>query len=334
MIPGYSFRASFQRQGRFRPAMNIHAAPAQTSQPHFLMCPPRHFAVTYSINPWMDPQAWTDGGAALHADAQRQWTGLRRALTAAGAAIETLEPTLGLPDLVFTANAAVLLDRKVVLSRFRHGERRDEEPLFAASFRALQARGLVDEILQLPAGIRLEGAGDCIWDPRRGLFWMGSGFRSDAAAGRVLKQHLGVPCLTLMLADPSFYHLDTAFCALPCGSVIYYPAAFTPAALAAIHEHVATGERIELDHADARRFAANAVCLGRTLVLSNCSATLRRDLEERGYAVVETPLLAFLRSGGSACCLTLRLDHRSTAAGAGAIESARRTVAVARGEAR
>ena len=31
-------------------------------------------------------------------------------------------------------------------------------------------------------------------------------------------------------------------------------------------------------------------------------------------SVVETPLGAFQRSGGSACCLTLRLDHRSTGA--------------------
>lgn len=314
--------------------MNIHATLGQNSQPRFLMCPPRHFAVTYSINPWMDPKAWADSGAALHEEAGRQWTGLRRALAAAGAAVEMLEPAADLPDLVFTANGAVVLDRKAVLARFRHGERRDEEPLFAAAFAALQARGLFDEIVTLPEGTTLEGAGDCIFDARRGHFWMGCGFRSDAAAAAFIERRLGAPCVPLPLADPSFYHLDTAFCALPCGSVIYYPAAFTPAALAAIHEHVATGERIELDHADARRFAANAVCLGRTLVLSNCSATLRRDLEERGYAVVETPLLAFLRSGGSACCLTLRLDHRSTAAGAGAIESARRTVAVARGEAR
>jgi N-dimethylarginine dimethylaminohydrolase len=297
--------------------MKIHATLAQTSQPHFLMCPPRHFAVTYSINPWMDPQAWVDGGAALHADAQHQWAGLRHALAAAGAAIETLEPPRGLPDLVFTANAAVVLDSKVLLTRFRHGERQGEEPVFAASFRALQARGLIDEILQLPAGITLEGAGDCIWDPRRGLFWMGCGFRTDAAAGRALEQHFAVRCLTLVLADPSFYHLDTAFCALLCGSIIYYPAAFTPAALAVIHEHVAPGDRIALNRADATRFAANAVCIGRSLVLSSCSETLRRDLEERGYVVIETPLHAFRRSGGSACCLTLRLDHRSSLVGAG-----------------
>jgi N-dimethylarginine dimethylaminohydrolase len=41
---------------------------------------------------------------------------------------------------------------------------------------------------------------------------------------------------------------------------------------------------------------------------------LRRALEDRGYKVAKTPLNAFLRSGGSACCLTLRLDHQSRAA--------------------
>ena len=67
---------------------------------------------------------------------------------------------------------------------------------------------------------------------------MGCGFRSDANAAAILEQEFGVQCLRLPLANPSFYHLDTAFCALPCGSVIYYPAAFAPDALARIHEHV------------------------------------------------------------------------------------------------
>lgn len=291
--------------------MNIHATLAEKPQPRFLVCPPQHFAVSYSINPWMDPAAWTDTAAALHETAQRQWAGLRQALAAAGATLETVEPAAGLPDLVFTANAAVVFDRKAVLARFRHRERQAEEPLFAAAFATLQARGLIDDILVLPAGVTLEGAGDCIFDGRRGLFWMGCGFRSDAAAGPALEEYLGLPCLALPLADPSFYHLDTALCVLPSGDVIYYPAAFTSAALAVIHKHVAPQARIPLDRADAVRFAANAVCVDRTIVLSSCSEALRRSLQDRGYAVVETPLDVFQRSGGSACCLTLRLDHRS-----------------------
>ena len=150
--------------------MNFHASLAETSaRPHLLMCPPRHFAVTYSINPWMDPLSWADRGGNLHGEAQRQWDGLRDALTAAGALVETIDPTPDLPDLVFTANAAVVLDGKAVLSRFRHPERRNEEPVFAAAFAALAERGLINGVSRLPDGIVLEGAGDCIWDGRRRL---------------------------------------------------------------------------------------------------------------------------------------------------------------------
>jgi len=208
--------------------MNVHATLAETgARPRLLMCPPRHFAVTYSINPWMDPRAWA-GDGQLHADAERQWAALHEALIKAGAAVETMEPAADRPDLVFTANAAVVLDRKAVLSRFRHRERRDEEPIFAAAFAVLAQRGLLDEVSALPDGMILEGAGDCIWDPRRRLFWLGCGFRSDVAAAPILERQLGHRCLPLSLADACFYHLDTALCALPCGTVIYYPAAFTP----------------------------------------------------------------------------------------------------------
>jgi N-dimethylarginine dimethylaminohydrolase len=301
--------------------MNNDATLAANPQPRFLMCPPRHFAVTYSINPWMDPHAWAASGTALHEQGERQWAGLTRALAQAGAVIETIEPAEGLPDLVFTANAAVVLDGKVVPARFRHGERQAEEPVFAGAFAALKGRGLIEEILPLPPGIMLEGAGDCIFDKRRNVLWLGCGFRSDAAAAPELERRFDLRVTALPLADPRFYHLDTAFCALPCGAVIYYPGAFTPAALAAIHAAVAPADRIVLGYADAARFAANAVCVGRTIILSSCSAALRRKLKARGYAVVETPLDAFQKSGGSACCLTLRLDHRSNAAAAAAIGS-------------
>jgi N-dimethylarginine dimethylaminohydrolase len=305
--------------------MNDSKSLTQPSPPRYLMCRPQYFAVTYSINPWMDPKAWTDSGAVLHAMAVHQWAGLHRALLANGAQVELIEPEPNLPDLVFTANAAVVLDGKALLARFRHPERQGEQPVMMAGFRALQARGLVEEVVEMPEGGALEGAGDCIWDRNRGLFWMGCGFRSDAAASEVISEQFGVRCVALALADPSFYHLDTAFCALPHGDVIYYPGAFTPAALEAIHQQVAPAQRIALDRADAARFAANAVCLDRTIVMSSCGIALRRALEDRGYKVVKTPLHAFLRSGGSACCLTLRLDHKTSASAADARPVAQRT---------
>ena len=304
----------------------MNATLAATPPPRLLMCRPQHFAVNYSINPWMDPAAWARDGEAQAARATRQWSALHRALQSAGARIDLVEPQPGLPDLVFTANAAVMLDGKALLARFRHPERQGEEPVFAAAFRALRARGLIDEVAEMPPGVFLEGAGDCIWDPHRRLFWMGCGPRSDAAAGAVVEATFGARAIALPLADPRFYHLDTALCALPCGGLIYFPGAFTAEGLAAIHAKVAPDHRIALDEEDAARFAANAVCFGGVIVLSRAGAKLRRRLTARGYVVVATPLDAFLKSGGSACCLTLRLDHRSRAAGA-ALPAGRRAAA-------
>jgi len=278
------------------------------------MCNPQHFAVTYSINPWMDPKAWAATGDALHAKAGQQWDGLHRALIRHGASVDVLVPAPGLPDLVFTANAAVVLDGKALLARFRHPERRREEPIYAEGFHALRERGLIKQVIAMPDDVVLEGAGDCLWDARRGLFWMGAGFRSDKRAAAVVDNVFGVACVPLDLADPSFYHLDTALCPLPCGGVIYHPGAFTDEARAAIELRVAPADRIALDIADAELFAANAVCFERVIVMSRCSAALRGTLEQRGYTVVTTLLDAFLRSGGSACCLTLRLDRSSRTA--------------------
>ena len=68
-----------------------------------------------------------------------------------------------------------------------------------------------------------------------------------------------------------------------------------------------------VDVDDACRLAANAVRIGDTLVMSSCGDRLRSDLTKRGYHVVTSPLCSFLRSGGAAFCLTLRLDHSSAA---------------------
>jgi N-dimethylarginine dimethylaminohydrolase len=277
---------------------------------HLLMCAPEHFAVSYAINPWMDPERWARDRRA-HAVAARQWAALHAKLRELGAAVELVPAVPGLPDLVFTANAAVVLDRQVLLARFRHPERRREEGHFEAAFRALQARGLVDAVRKLPESLVLEGAGDCVWDATRRLFWLGYGPRSDAAARHAVADAFGEEVVALELKDARFYHMDTALSALPGGEVMYLPDAFTAAGRAAIRARVAPEQRIEIAIADGCRLAANAVCLGNAIVMSAASERLRAALAERGYRVVTTPLSSFLRSGGSAFCLTLRLDRRS-----------------------
>jgi N-dimethylarginine dimethylaminohydrolase len=283
------------------------------SQPkaRFLMCAPEHFAVTYAINPWMDPKRWARDDRKFAAASRKEWDRLHRAMQDLGAEIDLVPAVPGLPDLVFTANAAVVLDGKALLARFRHAERQAEEPHYEAAFSALKDRGLLTAVSKLPEGIVLEGAGDCVWDPTRNHFWMGYGQRSDAGARPIVEREFGVDVVALELADARFYHMDTAMRPLPRGEVIYYPNAFTAAGRSEIRRRVPAEKRIEIKFDDARLLAANAVSIDDTVMLSGCSDVLRAAIERHGYRIIATPLNAFLRSGGSAFCLTLRLDIRS-----------------------
>jgi N-dimethylarginine dimethylaminohydrolase len=280
----------------------------------FLMCAPDHFGVTYAINPWMDPQSWSRDDQRLVASSHREWTALRRKLEEHGAVIELVPSVAGLPDLVFTANAAVVLDRKALLARFRHPERQAEQEHYEAAFRTLQARGLIDEVRHAPEHLLLEGAGDCVWDQTRDLFWMGFGPRTDQDARSVIEDTFGKEVIALELADPRFYHMDTALRPLPRGEVMFVPGAFTAEGRAVIRQRVDAAHRIEIASVDARRLAANAVCIGDAVIMSACGERLRANLKERGYRVITSPLRSFLRSGGSAFCLTLRLDQVSNQA--------------------
>jgi N-dimethylarginine dimethylaminohydrolase len=282
-----------------------------STKARFLMCAPDHFGVAYKINPWMDPDGWGQGAKVFAAASHREWAALHHMLSELGGTINLVAPAPGVPDLVFTANAAVVLDRVALLARFRYPERQREEKHFEAAFRALQGRGLIDSVKMLPTDLILEGAGDCVWDDTRNLFWVGFGPRSDVASRHAVEDVFGVPAITLELADPRFYHMDTALCPLPHGEVMYVPEAFTRQGLAFIRDLVEPTLRIEIGVEDASRLAANAVCIQNTIVMSGCGARLRSELTERVYHVVTIPLGSFLRSGGSAFCLTLRLDRYS-----------------------
>jgi len=284
-----------------------------SSRPFFLMTDPAHFDVCYQINPWMHPAAWRRDSAAFWTHAQAASAALRQALRGAGARVETLEGRRGLPDLVFPANGAIVLDGRALMARFRYPERQGEEPVFRAAFCRLKQRGLIREIIDFPEGVFQEGAGDCIWDERRGLLWTAHGPRSSAAADRVIRRVFGRETVPLELASERFYHLDTCFCPLANGELLYYPPAFTAQALAAIHARVPAASRIEATEEDARAFCVNAVRIGRTLIMARASPPLRTRLSGRGYRLVEVDLAPFLLSGGAAYCMTLRLDRTSQA---------------------
>lgn len=277
-------------------------------RPFFLMTDPACFAVSYRINPWMDPQAWSAEQAATAREAS---TTLRGALEAAGAKVETIGAVRGLPDLVFPANAAVVLDGRALLARFRHPERQGEEGVFRAVFQRLRQRGVIHDIVDLPEGLFQEGAGDAIWDADRRLFWVGYGPRSSKDSASVIRRTFGQEVAALELATEQFYHLDTCFCPLAGGKVLYYPKAFTPDSQATIRAHIPAAQRIEATDEEAAAFCVNAVNIDARIVMARAPQSLREKLWARGYSLTEVALDPFILSGGAAYCMTLRLDRTS-----------------------
>ena len=262
------------------------------------MCAPTHFRVAYDINPWMTHNvgAATDG-------AQRQWERLvALVLDVGGAHIELVEPQPSLPDIVFTANAALISDRLAIVSSFRYPERRHEEHAYRERLSAL---GYATTQLD---GVFFEGAGDALFDRRLPLLYFGYGWRSDRTAATQLQRLCNARVLALRLTDPRFYHLDTALCPLGSGHVMAYMPAFSPKAQALLRMTLGNERLVEVSEADAVAFACNAVEAGDAIVLHRATGALRDRLQHAGYRVFETDLSDFHRAGGSSKCLTLKLD--------------------------
>jgi N-dimethylarginine dimethylaminohydrolase len=164
---------------------------ALMDEPRFLMCAPTHYEVDDVINPWMEGHV----RRASREVAEEQWRGLRE-LLASQAGVELIDPRPGLPDLVFTANAGVVVADTVVLARFFHPERQGEEPCFQEWF---EGRGF--RVERLPEDLPFEGAGDALLDRGGGWLWAGYGFRSELDAHPLLARALGVEVLSLRLMD-------------------------------------------------------------------------------------------------------------------------------------
>lgn len=270
-----------------------------TDTVRILMCAPHHYEVDYAINPWMEGNIHRSSRDR----AEAEWNQLYQVLKTY-AQIDLVEPQPGWPDMVFTANAGLILGDTVVLSRFFHPERQGEEPYFQQWF---EAQGY--KVHLLPKSLPFEGAGDALMDRGGQWLWAGYGFRSELDSHAYLADWLDVEVLSLRLVDRRFYHLDTCFCPLTDGYLLYYPAAFDTYSNRLIELRVPAEKRIAIAEADAVTFACNSVNIDRVVVVNKASDSLKKSLSERGFSVIETPLTEFLKAGGAAKCLTLKVTE-------------------------
>lgn len=273
-----------------------HRAPGRTHRVatprRLLMCPPAHFEVTYSINPWMHPEQPVDRALALS-----QWNRLRDLYLGFGHQVEVIDPLPGLPDMVFAANGATVVDGKVLGARFRDVQRTAEGPAYLSWF---TSRGWTD--VHWPEHIN-EGAGDYLAVGRRIL--AGTGFRTDPRSHAEAQEFFGLPVTGLTLVDPDFYHLDTALTVLSDDEIMYYPEAFSPGSRAVLRELFP--DAITATAADASVFGLNAFSDGRHVFLPAAAVRLQALLRDRGFVPVGVDLTELLKAGGSVKCCTLEL---------------------------
>jgi ornithine--oxo-acid transaminase len=259
---------------------------------HYLMTPPRHFAVEYAINPWMHPGVAVDVDLAL-----RQWQSLVDGYRSLGHRVDLLDPVEGLPDMVYAANGALVTPTATIAARFAYPQRAAESDAYA---RWLTAHGLGP--VHVPEQVN-EGEGDFL--VVGGLILAGTGFRTSLAAHGEVARLTGMEVVTLELVDPRYYHLDTALAVLDDRTVAYYPEAFSPVAQATLATMfpdaiIATGR-------DAAVLGLNAVSDGRHVLLAAAATDLAAQLTARGFVVVPVDLSELLKGGGGVKCCTLEL---------------------------
>ena len=256
------------------------------------MCPPEHFAVSYAINPWMNPEQPVDAARAM-----AQWEALRETYLRLGHRVQLIEPAAGLPDMVFAANGATVIDGMVLGARFLHAERAAEGAAYLDWFRR---HGY--QVVRVAQAVN-EGEGDILLAGPAVI--AGHGFRTETAAHSEAGELFGRPVLTVRLVDPRYYHLDTALCVLDANTAAYYPAAFDDAGRAALASHF--GELIEAKDEDAEVLGLNAVSDGHHVVLPAQATGLAAQLAARGFEPVPVDMSEFSKAGGGPKCCTLEL---------------------------
>jgi N-dimethylarginine dimethylaminohydrolase len=264
-----------------------HARPRQ-----YLMCPPDHFAVSYVINPWMDPSCTVDVGLA-----RRQWEALRETYLKLGHAVDVIAPEPDLPDMVFAANGGLVIGGRALGARFAYAERRGEGPAYLRWFHRADFKEIAE-----PVHVN-EGEGDFLVVGDTVL--AGTGFRTDPGAHAEVQELFGLPVVSLQLVDPHYYHLDTALAVLDDDNVAYYPEAFSPGSRQVLRRLFP--DAVVASAQDAAVLGLNAVSDGRNVVLAQDATGLIAQLAERGYNPIGVDLSELLKGGGGPKCCTLEV---------------------------
>jgi N-dimethylarginine dimethylaminohydrolase len=274
------------------------APPPHFDTPTFLMCAPQWYDVDYVINPWMAGNLHRPNWDMAFA----QWRELHRHLQSI-ADVRLVPAVPGSPDMVFVGHTAIVQHGIAAVSSFAHSQRqREEKPLR----RWLQDHGFL--LWETPRETAFEGEGDALFDDGGDHLWAAHGVRTCRQCHRHIADAWQVGVTSLHLVDPRFYHLDTCFAPLAGGHLIYFPGAFDAPSLGAIEAVYPAAKRIAVTEQEATAFACNVINIGENILMHTVPTNLAVRLTHLGFDVTQLNLSEFLKGGGSAKSLVLRLS--------------------------
>lgn len=286
---------------------------------HVIMSNARYFSNDQQINPYYNEEV-------IDRDvAQNEHDEIRRCLEAAGVTVATVEAPSNSQDGVYTANWALVKEKKAVLARLPSARKAEESWAKAI----LESRGI--DVVLVPEGLRFSGQGDAL--PCGNYLFCGSGYRSDVAAQKFAAEHLGYTRIQLQTlpqldasgapviniasgwADSFYYDIDLALSIIKVptedtkGIIAYCPDAFTEESrriLGALSDF----DTILVSELEAREaFACNLVSTGSAVVMSKNAPLLKAELEARGMHVHTPEIRELVKGGGYIRCTTLSLNY-------------------------
>ncbi|GAA1662280.1 dimethylarginine dimethylaminohydrolase family protein [Fodinicola feengrottensis] len=258
-----------------------------------LVSDPHYFRIAYEINPYMHTGAQPDKSAAV---AEHQ--AIVSAHLAAGRKIEYVASEPDCPDMVYTANAAVVRGDQAVLAKLPP-QRQGETPYHRAW---LKSRGF--QVLDAPYDF--SGQGDAL---ACGDFLLtGYGQRTDRRMLAVLADHLGYQVIGLRTVSAQWYDLDLALAVIESPHTL----AYCPEAFDELSRQTLEGlglDLIEVSLDEARGFALNLISDGSTVTMTAGAPRLAGELRDRGLTVVELDTTELRKGGGGIRCTALTLDN-------------------------
>ncbi|MFI7490407.1 dimethylarginine dimethylaminohydrolase family protein [Micromonospora echinaurantiaca] len=252
-----------------------------------------YFRVDYEINPYMHTEVQPDHTAAVV-----EHLNIVVAHRAAGRRIEYVASAPECPDMVFTANAAVVRGNRAVLGA-PPPERKAELPYFQ--------EWLIEhdyDIVEAP--YPFSGQGDAL--ACGDLLLTGYGQRTDRRMHSILARALDYEVVPLRTVSPRWYDLDLAVAVVEPGRTL----AYCPEALDEQSRRRLRGlgmELIEVAVEEATRFALNLISDGTTVTMTKGAPRLAAELRTRGLEVVELDTTELAKGGGGVRCTALTLDN-------------------------